>query len=70
MSNKCCSHYGECYTCVHFENMGIVNFHIGTGYDGRCKVDEHDTDSYVYCKIGQYKQKGNGDLEDTEGEET
>ena len=52
MSNKCCSHYGECYTCVH-----LVNFHIGTVYDGRCKVDGHDTDSYVRCKIGQYKQK-------------
>ena len=58
MSKVNCPHYGECYTCKHFENMGIVNFHIGTGYDGRCKVDGHDTDSYVCCKIGQYKQKG------------
>ena len=63
--SKVCEHYGECKTCLHFENMGIVNFHIGTGYDGRCKVDGHDTDSYIKCKIGEYKQ--NEHLEDTEG---
>ena len=55
--SKNCEHYGECKTCLHFENMGIVNFHIGTGYDGRCKIDGHNTDSYVKCKNGGYEEK-------------
>ncbi len=47
---------GQCISCKHFHLCGY-NFHFGSGYDGVCDVDKHDTDSYVDCTIGRYKAK-------------
>ncbi len=47
---------GQCISCKHFHLCGW-NFHFGSGYDGRCDFDNHDTDSYVNCTTGMYKAK-------------
>lgn len=45
---------GTCYSCQHYEDYGPVAGRFGK-YNGRCKVDKHETDALVPCKINAYE---------------
>ena len=45
---------GMCYSCQHYNDYGPVGGRF-SDYNGKCKVDSHETDALVKCKINQYK---------------
>lgn len=46
---------GMCYSCEHYEDYGPVGGRFAD-YNGKCKVDGHETDALVKCKINKYKR--------------
>lgn len=45
---------GKCYSCKHYLDYGPV---VGRGdYNGKCKIDDHETDALVNCKINKYEK--------------
>lgn len=45
---------GTCYSCEHYCDYGPVAGRFGN-YNGKCKVDGHETDALVKCKINKYE---------------
>jgi hypothetical protein len=46
---------GTCYTCKNYNDYGLVAGR--DGYNGCCKIDGHQTDALVKCKINNYMKK-------------
>ena len=47
-------YFGMCYSCKHYNDYGPVAGRWG--YNGKCKVDGHETDALVKCKINKYNK--------------